>query len=236
MTDSNAGSAAHGPSLRAALADPWKAALIVVGAIALVRFIALFVTPLELYPDEAQYWLWSRKLDFGYWSKPPMVAWLIALTTGIGGDDEPWVRLSSLLLQVGAALALFQVGKRLYDGRTGFWAAVVWSVMPGVQLSSGVVSTDAGLLCFLSLALWAYVVLWRGATGLKPALALGAALGLAFLSKYAALYFLIGLALHAAVDPAARAVWSLRRSLAADRKSTRLNSSHTDISRMPSSA
>ena len=33
----------------------------------------------ELYPDEAQYWLWSRTLDFGYFSKPPMVAWTIRL-------------------------------------------------------------------------------------------------------------------------------------------------------------
>jgi 4-amino-4-deoxy-L-arabinose transferase-like glycosyltransferase len=54
--------------------------------------VALFVTPFELYPDEAQYWLWSRDLAFGYFSKPPMIAWLIWATTGVGGDAEPWVR------------------------------------------------------------------------------------------------------------------------------------------------
>lgn len=223
MTDSNAGPAAHGRSFQAGpgdlwshlWADPWKAALAVIGAVTLVRLVVLFLTPLELYPDEAQYWLWSRTLDFGYWSKPPMVAWLIALTTAVGGDSEPWVRLSSLLLQAVAALALYKAGARLCGPKTGFWAAVTWTLMPGVQLSSGVVSTDAGLLCFLSLALWAYAVLWRGGAGLKPALGLGAALGLAFLSKYAALYFIIGLGLHALIDPGARAAWSVKRGATA---------------------
>ncbi len=34
-----------------------------------------------LMPDEAQYWTWSRDLDFGYYSKPPGIAWQIALST-----------------------------------------------------------------------------------------------------------------------------------------------------------
>ena len=46
-------------------------------ALTALRLAALFATPLELYPDEAQYWLWSRTLDWGYYSKPPMIAWLI---------------------------------------------------------------------------------------------------------------------------------------------------------------
>jgi 4-amino-4-deoxy-L-arabinose transferase-like glycosyltransferase len=142
--------------------SPWAAAVVLVGALTLMRLIALFVSPLELYPDEAQYWLWSRTLDFGYYSKPPMVAWLIALTTSVGGDSEPWVRFSALWLHAGAALALYGVGRRLYDGWTGFWAATLYSLMPGVQLSAAVIATDAPLLLCLSLALLAYVTLQHG--------------------------------------------------------------------------
>ncbi len=43
-----------------------RAALALVAALTVARLVALFTTPLELYPDEAQYWLWSRTLDFGY--------------------------------------------------------------------------------------------------------------------------------------------------------------------------
>ena len=190
--------------------SPLQAALALVLGLTALRLAALFVTPVELYPDEAQYWLWSRELAFGYFSKPPMVAWLIAATTAVGGDAEPWVRLSACLLHAGAALALYAVGRRLADGWTGFWAAALYSLMPGVQLSAGVIATDAPLLFFLSLALLAYTALRDGGRG-RAALGLGAALGAAALSKYAALYFIGGLVLHAALSGEARRIWTARR-------------------------
>ncbi|MBC7667769.1 MAG: 4-amino-4-deoxy-L-arabinose transferase, partial [Gemmatimonadaceae bacterium] len=60
---------------RTAKARAWRLTLVLVGVLTILRVVALFTTPLELYPDEAQYWLWSRHLDFGYFSKPPMIAW-----------------------------------------------------------------------------------------------------------------------------------------------------------------
>lgn len=176
----------------------------------LARLVVLFVTPLELYPDEAQYWLWSRDLAFGYYSKPPMLAWLIALTTGIGGDAEPWVRLSSPLLHALTGLVLFKVAERLFDPRTAFWAGVFYLLMPGVQLSAGIASTDAPLLFFASLALWAYVAL-QAKPSAHMALLAGLALGGAFLSKYASLYLLIGVGLHLAWSRESRAAWSPAR-------------------------
>lgn len=71
-----------------------RAAALLIAGLTLVRLVTLFSTPLELYPDEAQYWLWSRTLDFGYYSKPPVIAWAIWATTKLGSDAEPWVRLS----------------------------------------------------------------------------------------------------------------------------------------------
>jgi undecaprenyl-diphosphatase len=38
--------------------------------------------------DEAHYWEWSRRLDWSYYSKGPMVAYLIALSTRPGGHTE----------------------------------------------------------------------------------------------------------------------------------------------------
>ncbi len=191
----------------------WRIALLFVGALTILRLTALAITPLELYPDEAQYWLWSRTLDFGYFSKPPMIAWLIAATTSLG-NAEPFVRLAAPLLHGGTALAVFWAGRRLYGGKTGLVACLVYSLMPGVQLSSGVISTDAPLLFFLSLALLAYVRVQTLRT-LAPAVALGVALGLAMLSKYAAIYAVIGIGLHLIVSKEARQAWDVRRALAA---------------------
>ncbi len=189
--------------------------LLLVLVLTALRLGAMFLSPLQLYPDEAQYWLWSRELDFGYFSKPPMIAWSIWLTTLAGGNEEPFVRLAGPLFHALTATTLFAVGRKLYDPRTGFAAAVIWLLMPGVALSSFVAATDAPLLCFLSLTLLAYVSLDDDRADLKPALGLGVALGLAVLSKYAALYFLAGMALHMSLSPEARKPWTARRALVA---------------------
>ena len=90
-----------------------RAAVLLTLALTLARLVALFRTPLELYPDEAQYWLWSRTLAFGYYSKPPMIAWAIRAATAVGGDAEAWVRLPAVLFQAGATLCVYAVGRRL---------------------------------------------------------------------------------------------------------------------------
>src|SRR5690349_13384350 len=149
------------PVKRGLDSDLRAAVLLVVGLTA-ARLVALFATPLDLYPDEAQYWLWSRTLDFGYYSKPPMIAWAIWATTHIGGDSEPWVRLSADLFQAGATFVVFLIGRRLYGASAGLAAAALYGLMPGVQLSALVAATDAPLLFFLSLTLLAYVVLLEG--------------------------------------------------------------------------
>jgi 4-amino-4-deoxy-L-arabinose transferase-like glycosyltransferase len=187
-----------------------RAAVLLALGLTLARIAALFRSPLELYPDESQYWLWSRTLDVGYYSKPPMVAWAIWATTRLGGDAEPWVRLSAPLFQAGAILAVYALGRRLYSGRAGLAAAALYALAPAIQISSAVVATDAPLLFFLGLALVAYSAL-QGAEPrgrLAWAAAFGAALGLAFLSKYAAVYALIGVVLHLVVSRTARQAWS----------------------------
>ena len=185
--------------------------LTLAAVLTLARLAALFASPVELYPDEAQYWLWSRTLHWGYVSKPPLIAWLIRLTTAIGGDGEPWVRLSAPLAHAGAMLALYPVGRRLYGPAAGLLAAVFYGLMPAVQISSLFIATDAPLMLFLALALWAYVALLDAGddAGRRRwiAVALGAVLGLAFLAKYAAIFLVLGAVLHALIDREARQAW-----------------------------
>src|SRR5438270_4309761 len=52
------------------------ASLIVAAAAIHVLYLA-YHCPLDLAPDEAHYWDWSRHLDWSYYSKGPLVAYLI---------------------------------------------------------------------------------------------------------------------------------------------------------------
>src|ERR1700761_2008747 len=103
--------------------------------IAFTRLLALRNSPFDLLPDEAQYWSWSRHLAFGYFSKPPLIAWLIAGTTKLGGDAEPFVRLGAPLLHAATGIVLCFLGRAMFGARAGFFAAILYATLPGVSFS-----------------------------------------------------------------------------------------------------
>jgi len=111
-----------------------------------IRLIILFLAPWGLHGDEAQYWAWSKEPAFGYFSKPPMIAWVIGTTTGLFGDAEWAVRLSAPFLHIATSMMIFLAGRRLFTAEIGFWAALIYTLMPAVWLSSYIMSTDAALL------------------------------------------------------------------------------------------
>lgn len=172
-------------------------ALIGIGVV--LRLIALIASPVQLHGDEAQYWSWAQDLDWGYFSKPPMIAWVIASTTTIFGDAEWAVRLSSPILHAVTASMLFITGRYMFDARTGFWAAALYYLMPAVFLSSGIVSTDVPLLLCWIIALYSWWRIKEGG-GWRWALAFGIALGLGILSKYAMLFFIPALVIDVVIN------------------------------------
>ncbi|HUJ98953.1 MAG TPA: glycosyltransferase family 39 protein [Stellaceae bacterium] len=168
----------------------WRLALWAVFAVTLARLVWLGLGHADLYPDEAQYWIWSLHPAFGYYSKPPMVAWLIALTTRVFGDNEAAVRLAAPLLHFGTALVLYHLARRLYDARTALWSAIAYATLPGVSASAAIMSTDAPLLFCWAVALYAFVRAREPGGGRWWILA-GIAAGFGLLSKYAMAYWLL---------------------------------------------
>ena len=205
------------PAARAATGGPDRVLqgfAFVACALLAVRVAGLMVSPLGLHPDEAQYWTWSRQFDWGYFSKPPLIAWVIAATTSVFGDD-PWaVRLAAPFAHAGAAFALFTLGRRMYGDAAGVAAGLGWLLIPGVWLSSALISTDALLLPLWSLALLA-VWRWSETRSIRWALLAGLAIGLGTLAKYAMLYFPACLALAAALVPGVRRVAFSRQGVGA---------------------
>ena len=166
------------------------AMLAFVAAITGLRVLWLWVQPAGLYPDEAQYWFWAKHLAFGYYSKPPLVAWLIALTTGLFGDSEFAVRLSAPFLAAATAILVYAVGARLYDRCIGFWSAVAFASLPGASVSAFVISTDAPLVLCWAAALYAFIRA-REDDRWRWWLAAGIAAGFGLLAKYTMVYWLL---------------------------------------------
>jgi 4-amino-4-deoxy-L-arabinose transferase-like glycosyltransferase len=82
-----------------------RTGLFIILAVTLWRIIMLHFDTTDFFVDEAQYWFWSQNLDFGYYSKPPMIAWFIRAMTEISGStDIIWVRLCGPLMHMATAL------------------------------------------------------------------------------------------------------------------------------------
>ena len=162
-----------------------------------VRLFAIYVTPLELGVDEAQYWVWSQDLSLGYYSKPPLIAWIIWITHAVIGHSSFGVRIFAPIIHFLITLTLWKCACRLYGDSTrapriGRITALLWALMPAVSLGSSVMSTDTPMLLFWCLALYLILPL-NSVTYLSARnyLLTGFIIGFALLSKYAAGYFLI---------------------------------------------
>jgi 4-amino-4-deoxy-L-arabinose transferase-like glycosyltransferase len=162
----------------------WRLALWSVFAVTVARLVWLSLGRTDLYPDEAQYWLWSLHPAFGYYSKPPLVAWLIAATTAAFGEDELAIRLAAPLLHFGTSLVIYAIARRLYDARTALWSAIAYATLPGVSASAVIISTDAPLLFCWAVALYAFIRA-REPCESRWWIAAGASAGCGLLAKYA---------------------------------------------------
>lgn len=178
--------------------------MIIIGVV-MLRSYAVFVSPLQLSVDEAQYWLWSLTPDAGYFTKPPMIAWVISIGTSLAGSAESGVRIMAPVLHGITALVLWRLAAYLYHPAAGRLAALGWIFLPAVGLGSFIMSTDTPLLLFTSAMILALSPLAMGKSpGMTGFCLAGIMLGLGFLSKYAAIYSLISLALIWLCQPSVR--------------------------------
>ena len=206
--------AAPATSRRPRAPDYGTALLFFLGALLGLRLLAVILARTDLFFDEAQYWAWSRELAFGYFSKPPLIGWIIRAATDVCGNSEACVRAPAPILYAVTSYFVFLAGRALYDDRIGFWSAIVFATLPGVSFSSGLISTDVPLLACWTIALYGWIKLVE-THRLGYAILVGLSLGLGLMAKYAAIYFLLCAGIDAWRDKEARAALGGGRGLVA---------------------
>ena len=70
--------------------------------------------PIDLSGDEAQYWDWSRRLDLSYYSKGPLVAYLIRGSCALFGETMPAVRYPAIVLCAGTSIFAYLLTRKLF--------------------------------------------------------------------------------------------------------------------------
>jgi 4-amino-4-deoxy-L-arabinose transferase-like glycosyltransferase len=172
------------------------------------RLLLLAMYPLNLQFDEAQYWLWSQSLAWGYFSKPPMIAWFLSGYQWLFGEQAWILKSMSTWLYVVTTLGVYGIANTLFCREVALYSALLFLTMPGVSLGSMIVSTDACLILFWALTVWmvskASFEKWSVGWLLGGFFA-----GLGLLSKYTMLLLLPSCILYVLTVPNKKIPWRL---------------------------
>lgn len=189
---------------------PYKTLLIAgLAAISLFRIYYILHGPLDLSPDEAHYWEWSRRLDWSYYSKGPMVAYLIRAGTALFGDTVFGIRIMAVLCSVLSSVYVFKLVNLMYissagavgspgvsfaEAREGLIAALLLQIIPLFAPFGIIFSIDSPFIFFWVLSLYLF---WKAmdAKGESASqkvytwVLLGISLGFGLLTKYTMAFF-----------------------------------------------
>ena len=177
-----------GGRLRAALA-------VFLSAMTVFRYYYILHGYLNLDPDEAHYWEWSRHLAIGYYSKGPVIAWLIRAGTLLFGNTEIGVRCLAPVLYLLGSVLLYSLGRELFDEKTGIFSAALYQVVPLFSAFGVIMTIDAPTVFFWILSLWSFM---RALNRQKAAswMLLGAAVGMGMLTKLTMSFFILSVFLY----------------------------------------
>ena len=170
---------------------------LITGVLAAGVLVRLFFAALiPLFPDEAYYWEWSRRLAAGYFDHPPAIPLLIRGGTALFGATAIGVRLFPVLAGLVAAAATAGIALRLAGVDAALRAAIVITCLPLAAAGLVLATPDAPLLAATAFGVYALVRAVQSPAHSGESLvwwiATGAALGLAFCSKYTSILLPVG--------------------------------------------
>jgi len=172
------------------VAKPARGIFLLLGLITVVRLI--FAASFPPQDDEAYYWTWAHHLAWGYPDHPPMIAYVLRATLALAGDTPLGIRMGPVLLALGTAVLLWDLGTRMFGPAAGRMAAMWLQLVPALALGAVFAAPDAPLGFFWILTLWSF---WRALMSSSVAgwLVTGLALGLALMSKLTAVFLALAL-------------------------------------------
>jgi hypothetical protein len=198
---------------------PWRwhalAAFLILTAACLHVAYIVSAGPLDLAPDEAHYWDWSRHLDWSYYSKGPLVAYLIRAGCALAGSwSQPGtasavlaVRLPAVLCGTLLLVSLYILTLQVYGrGSLALGVVALALTFPVVAAGSSLMTIDAPYTCCWGWALvLGYHAFFRRSAWAWPVL--GLVIGSGILAKYTMVLWLPSAGFFLWTSPAHRRLW-----------------------------
>lgn len=181
------------------LADYRKKALFVIVAATIIRLI--ISATIGLGNDEVYYRMYAQDLQWNYFDHPPMVGWLIRLTTlNLKLDTELFIRLTSILSSAVASWMIFLCGKKIRDEKTGYMAMLMYTATIYGSIISGLfILPDSPQMIFWSCSVYLLLCITEAdslESQRKNLLLFGMMTGIGMLCKIHTAFLWIGLAMY----------------------------------------
>lgn len=144
----------------ATVRSPWPIHILVLLILTVVAALRIWflcsTTEISLASDEAHYWDWSRHLDWCYYSKGPLVAWLIRASCWVwGADVMPAVRLPAVICNFLTVLGIYILVYRIFrSAPLGLVAVLAAHTLPFLHVGGLLMTIDAPYTCA-----WTWAVL-----------------------------------------------------------------------------
>jgi dolichol-phosphate mannosyltransferase len=187
--------------------EQWRVFAMGLVAIAFLMRL-LYITQVELLPEDAYYWNYAQHLDTGYLDHPPMVAWIIWLGTAVFGNSEFGVRIGALCCAAVASLFAYRLTRNLFGEPSARVALVLMQVLPFFFLSGMLMTPDAPMTAAWAAALY-FLERALIAGQARAWLLAGVSIGLGLISKYTIGMLIPAALLFVILDTQARR-WLLR--------------------------
>lgn len=144
----------------------------------------LFISSAGLTTDEAHYWVYSKFLSLSYFDHPPMIGYIIKVSTLIFGDSVFAVRFPAVLIFFTASFIFYLCAEKLFDGKIAFAAVLLLNIMPVFSFFGAVINVpDTPLALFWLLSFFLFILILKTEKKIYWHF-LGFSLGFAMLSKY----------------------------------------------------
>ena len=152
-----------------------------------IAWLALALV-LDIHPDMADHWVWSRFLSGGYYEHPPMIAFTIKMATLIGGDNVLTLKTGAIVFSTLIMFLSYRVGILFFNRRTALIFLLILECVPFYSIGSIFWSIDHPFLFFWLSGMF-FVGKYLKNGNVNWFLPLGVALGLGALSKYTTVLF-----------------------------------------------
>src|SRR3954468_21563167 len=168
------------------------AGLLLFGLVSHVRYLN-HNCPIDLSGDEAQYWDWSRQLDWSYYSKGPLIALIIRGSCAIFGDTMQGVRYPAIAFAAGTTLVAYLLTRQLFHSeRLALGVVLLNHLVPMFVAGSVLMTIDPPMFfCWALASYFAAIAIFDQKRWAWPLV--GLAIGTGFLAKYAVMLWFVGL-------------------------------------------